>query len=460
MALPCLSSDEEGALNRIKLAFWLLLLGVTAAWLLSDTLLPTPATFFSIRAVWVQYTGVVAIAVMSIAMVLAIRPRSIEHPLGGLDKMYRLHKWLGITALVTASVHWLWARGTKWAVGWGWLTRPERKPRAAAESLGAVESTLRDWRGPAEDLGEWAFYAVVVLLVLALVKRFPYRLFAKTHRWMAAVYLVLAFHAVVLVQFSYWAQPVGWALAVLLASGTISAAWVLRGKVGARRTAHAVIESLQIYPALNVLETTLRMDVDWPGHQAGQFAFATFNAKEGAHPYTLASAWEPESGRITFITKALGDHTRLLMERLRVGDRVKIEGPYGCFTFNDGRPRQIWIGAGIGITPFIARMKHLAQHKERDARPIDLFHPTSDIDPQAIEKLRADSQAAGVTLHLFAGPTGGRLTGERLRALVPNWREASVWFCGPRAFGRTLRADLVAQGLTPEAFHQELFEMR
>ncbi len=168
----------------------------------------------------------------------------------------------------------------------------------------------------------------------------------------------------------------------------------------------------------------------------------------------------PEDRRITFITKALGDHTRRLPERLRVGDQVTVEGPYGCFTFDDEKARQIWIGAGIGITPFIARMKYLAQHKGQDARPVDLFHPTSDVDPQAIEKLRADSQAAGVVLHLLIDKQNGRLTGERLRAMVPGWKDASVWFCGPTAFGRALRADLLAQGLEPEAFHQELFEMR
>jgi predicted ferric reductase len=50
--------------------------------------------------------------------------------LNGLDKMYRLHKWLGIAALAAATVHWLWAQGTKWAVGWGWLTRPAQAPRS------------------------------------------------------------------------------------------------------------------------------------------------------------------------------------------------------------------------------------------------------------------------------------------------------------------------------------------
>ncbi|MBA2076900.1 ferric reductase-like transmembrane domain-containing protein [Rhodanobacter sp. PCA2] len=448
-------------MKRIVWTFWIFVLALSVLWLFADTLWPAQPGYFALRTAWIQYSGVLAIGAMSLAMVLATRPKWLEQGFNGLDKMYRLHKWLGIAALATATAHWLLAQGTKWAVGWGWLTRPGRRARGAGESAGGVESILRDWRGLAESVGEWAFYIAAVLLVLALVRRFPYRLFAKTHHWLAVAYLVLVFHSVVLVKFAYWAQPVGWALAVLLASGTFSAAYVLLGRVGARRTSHGLIESLQTYPALNVLETTLRMDADWPGHRTGQFAFATSDAREGAHPYTIASAWEPENGRrITLITKALGDHTRRLPERLRVNDRVKIEGPYGCFTFDDDRPRQIWIGAGIGITPFIARMKYLARDGKPDPRPIDLFHPTSTVDPLAIEKLRADSVAAGVTLHLFASPQGGLLTGEHLRAVVPGWREASVWFCGPAAFGRDLCADLVAAGLPREAFHQELFEMR
>lgn len=159
---------------------------------------------------------------------------------------------------------------------------------------------------------------------------------------MAAIYLVLAFHAV-LVQFSYWAQPVGWALAMLLASGTVSAVWVLLGRVGAQRTAHGVIESLQTYPALNVLETTLRMDPGWPGHRPGQFAFAMSNPKKAA---SLHAGLSLGAGRPAHHLHHQGaGRPRLrLPERLQVGDRVTVEGPYGCFTFDDGRARQIWIG--------------------------------------------------------------------------------------------------------------------
>ena len=447
-------------MQRVSRVFWIFLLVLSGLWLAADTLWPAQPGLFALRTVWVQYSGVLAMAAMSLAMLLAARPGWLEPRLAGLDKMYRLHKWLGIAALVMGTVHWLWAKGFKWAVGWGWLTRPERRPAGAGDELGTVEAALREWRGLAEGMGEWAFYGAVLLIVLALVKRFPYRLFAKTHTLLALAYLVLVVHAVVLAKFEYWSQPLGWALAALLAAGTASAVLVLTGSVGARRTAHATIESLQAYPALNVLETTLRLSSGWAGHRPGQFAFATSSPKEGAHPYTIASAWDAQQQRLTFITKALGDHTRTLPKRLRVGDRVKIEGPYGCFTFDDARPRQIWIGAGIGITPFIARMKHLAQSGTDGAQPIDLLHPTASLDLAAIGKLRADAEAAGVRLHLFVDGQDARLNGECLRALVPEWRQASVWFCGPAAFGQALRADLTAHGLPAEAFHQELFEMR
>jgi len=49
--------------------------------------------------------------------------------------MYRLHKWLGLTAFVVSVTHWLWAQGPKWAVGWG-----------PSERYGLNRKTIADWR--------------------------------------------------------------------------------------------------------------------------------------------------------------------------------------------------------------------------------------------------------------------------------------------------------------------------
>lgn len=442
------------SLHRV---FWGGLALLSLLWWASDgTDWAALANVFQWRSVLIQYSGVLGMAVMSVAMLLALRPVLLEPWLGGLDKMYRLHKWLGIAGLVLSVTHWALAQVPKWLVGWGWLARPVRGARPALEA-GSLQQWLQSQRGLAESVGEWAFYAALVLMVLALIRRFPYQAFFQTHRLLAVAYLVLVFHTLVLMQWAYWSTPLAPAMALLMLAGTLAALVVLTRRVALSRQVLGQVAQVRLFPDLNVVNVELQLTGRWPGHDAGQFAFVTFHADEGAHPYTISSAWQGD-GRLTFIIKGLGDYTRQLAARLRPGDAVKVEGPYGRFNFQGRGRRQIWVGAGIGITPFVARMHQLAQTP--NGVPVDLFHPTSVLEPDAIALLERDAQAAGVALHVLWSERDGRLDAERLCAVVPDWREADVWFCGPSAFGQGLRAELMARGLPAARFHQELFEMR
>ncbi|MGR5133436.1 ferredoxin reductase family protein [Vibrio alfacsensis] len=444
-------------MKNIKLVFIVGLLVISAFWMLADTFLPEPFTYFTFRSVFIQYSGVIGIAAMSVAMLLATRAKWLEKPLGGLDKMYRLHKWLGITGLVLSVLHWWWAKGTKWMVGWGWLARPEKKERGV-EVLPQLQQWFQDQRELAESLGEWAFYLAVILIVLALIKSFPYHLFLKTHKWLAVIFLLLAYHSVVLMEYGYWSQPIGWIMMTLLVTGSISAFIVLTGQIGRSRKVQGEITSLTSYPGVRVIASTIKLEPGWSGHRPGQFAFVSSKKTEGAHPYTIASAWDEQQSSVTFIVKELGDWTSQLSQWLKVGMPVTVEGPYGCFDFKDKRTRQVWIGAGIGVTPFIAKMQHLA--KERGNRVVDFFHVTADYDQAAIDKLKETAKCANIRLHITVTPKDGRLTPEKIRQLVPEWQSASFWFCGPSAFGSALREDFIQHGLPPGDYHQELFTMR
>ncbi|MEE4464604.1 ferric reductase-like transmembrane domain-containing protein, partial [Azotobacter chroococcum] len=389
--------------------------------------LGTPYEFFALRRAMVNYTGILAVGAMSVGIFLAVRPAVLESFLGGLDKGYRLHKWLGIAALALSVLHWLWVKAPKWMVGWGWLERPVRKA-ASGEEPGALLGFLRSQRGLAEELGEWAFYAAVALILLALFKRFPYRYFFKTHRLLAVVYLVLVFHSVVLMNSAYWASPLGVTMAVLLLAGTLAAAISLLRRIGGSRRALGHIEALKLHKDNRVLGIDIRLQDRWPGHQAGQFAFVTFDPAEGPHPFTISSAWQGD-GHLRFHVKGIGDYTATLPQTLKVGDPVSVEGPYGRFDFADGKPRQIWVAGGIGITPFIAGLQALAE--QPDGRSIDLFYSTAAPDQTFIERLQQLAGQARVRLHLLVSGRDQRLTGERLREQVPDWRTADVWFCGP-----------------------------
>jgi predicted ferric reductase len=186
------------------------------------------------------------------------------------------------------------------------------------------------------------------------------------------------------------------------------------------------IESIRTFAEVNATAVNIVLKEGWPGHAAGQFAFVTFDPKEGTPPFTLASAWDASTRRVLFISKGLVDYTNALPKTLAVGADATVEGPYGRFTFDDGQARQIWIGGGVGITPFIARMKQLA--KTPGAKAIDLIHSTKEVSAEALELLKAGAADAGVELHVLVDAKGGFLTGERLRKLVPHWKTASVWF--------------------------------
>lgn len=449
-------------MRRIKYVFGTLLFVLTLLWLFAEQpWVQNYGNLLLLRAAVVDYTGFIAMGAMSLAMILAIRPVTLEPWLGGLDKSYRLHKWLGITALAAGIVHWLWAQGLKWAVGWGWLEKPQRGARVPVEE--PIQKFFLEMRHTAEEMGEWAFYAAAVLIIVALIKWFPYRYFFKTHRIIAIGYLVLVFHSVFLIKFSHWTSisPVAWISLALMLGGTVGAVLSLTRRIGQQRRALGIVESIGHSESDGVLKVGIQLPRDrWEGHDAGQFAFVSFDEHNGdeAHPFTIASAWKND-GRLSFYVKNLGDHTSLLPATLKAGDRATVEGPYGCFRFESDKPRQIWVAGGIGITPFLARLEEIAHHGAPKSA-VDLFYCARNPDETFVENLKQLAQSANATLHMLIDGRDARLDTEKLCAIVPGWKDASLWFCGPSGFGHALRQGLVSRGFETKHFHQELFEMR
>ena len=110
-------------------------------------------------------TGIWSIALMALIMLLALRPAWLERPLGGMDRVYRLHKWAGILAVGAGAAHWL----IKLASG-------PMKSLLGTQGRPARDLTLALFegsRGIAKDLGEWSIYALLLMLALTLWRRFP-----------------------------------------------------------------------------------------------------------------------------------------------------------------------------------------------------------------------------------------------------------------------------------------------
>ncbi len=421
----------------------------------AEQILATNYEFFSFRKSMIYLTGIVTITVMAFAMVLALRPKFLSQYLGGLDKTYRLHKWLGITALIFSLAHYLWIKAPHWLIDAGLMSKPNRPHKSAAN--GESEAFFRNWHELAETIGEWGFYFVALLILIALIKWFPYRLFFNTHRLLAIVFLMLVFHSVVLMKFSYWQTPLAWLVGPLMGLGVLAALLSLLRKIGNRKSAVGVIDDIELHPDNRVLAVDISLKDRWPGHEPGQFAFVQFDSNEGHHPFTITSSWH-DDGKLSFHIKGLGDYTNILPERLKKGNLVTIEGPYGQFNFKSSANRQVWIGAGIGITPFMARMEDLEQHS--DGKDIDLFYCTRMPDKAFIDKIHLLAAKANINVFVIDENVDGLLSLEDILQQTGNLDSADMWFCGPGAFAKTLQKSLKRQRIKLQGFHQELFQFR
>lgn len=398
-------------------------------------------------------SGLLSIALMSLTMLLAARPAWLEGPLGGLDRMYRTHKWAGILAVGFAALHWLIEMSDD--ILKALFGRSGRLPKD--NDTGLLE-ILRDL---AEDMGEWAIYAVLAMLALTLWKRFPYRPWRFLHQAMPVLYLMLAFHALLLAPVDYWAQPVGGLLALLLGGGVYGSVHSLAGHIGRSRRVQGKVVAVG-HPAADIVAVRCQLDQGWRGHRPGQFAFVTFDRGEGPHPFTIASA-DRGDRTISFQIKALGDYTRGLADRLQPGQAVTVEGPYGRFDLarRNSRAQQIWVAAGIGVTPFLAWLESL-QDTPGQAPAADLHYCTRDreTDPFIARLESLCASLPGIKLQVHGSRQGEVLTAAGMVAAKDRSRRTEVWFCGPRGLSEKLRKGLDATWPGNLRFHQEAFEMR
>lgn len=107
---------------------WGVLAAALAAWGLTLAVDP-PASLdiWVVRKQAILLTGVASFALMSLIMLLAVRPVWLEKPLDGLDRMYRLHKWAGILAIVLGLLHYLLELAGPWLAGI--VGKPVKGPR-------------------------------------------------------------------------------------------------------------------------------------------------------------------------------------------------------------------------------------------------------------------------------------------------------------------------------------------
>ncbi|MEZ9712094.1 ferric reductase-like transmembrane domain-containing protein [Vibrio cyclitrophicus] len=443
-------------MKTVRNVIWVMVATMSVFWFAMEPQLFASNNVFEWRSAMIQYSGILSLMLMSIAMLLAMRFPMIENWLNGMDKAYRVHKWLGIGGVSLGVAHWLWYQVPKWLVMSGVLEKPIHHDGLGPQGvLSGWEAWANELRGFAQNIGEWGFYLLLVLLVASLWAAIKYKPFKLSHRLMSLAYLLLAFHSVLLIKRAYWGEPIYYLTLAFAVMGSIAAVYSLLGFVGRRNRHSSTVVSTRYFPQASVMELILKPNVSWQGHKAGQFAYLCFG-NEDPHPFTIVSG--SEESELRFLIKELGDFTTDLYGRVNIGDGVTIEGPYGRLEFDLSKP-QIWVAGGVGIASFFATLEAL---KIKTSHPrIELFYCTRGVDENLVDELWHLAHQVGVKLNVIDTAHSPRLNAEQILNRCGDLNDYELYFCGPELFSKSLKKELDAYQFNIEKnYYEELFVMR
>jgi predicted ferric reductase len=197
---------------------------------------------------------------------------------------------------------------------------------------------------------------------------------------------------------------------------------------------------------------------------AGQFYFLRFMTPTQwwrPHPFSISSA--PNGRYLRFTIGDRGDDTKL-MQNLKAGTPVAIEGPYGLFT-EERRTKEkvVLIASGIGIPPIRSLAESMA------ARPGDItviYRVRNEEDASLLAEIREICFRRGFPIHVISGPRGAKnswLSDDgssnpdvaRLTIMAPHVSEADVYICGPQAWTESVIKSVRKAGTPIDNIHSE-----
>ena len=387
--------------------------------------------------------GVVGLAWLLLAMVLSIRLPRCDQALGGLLTLWRFHHLLGAGSFLLLMLH------------------PVLLALAAVP--GEPAAVLATLTPPAGAWPVWAGWGALLLMMVFLAPSFSflgppdYQRWKLLHRLSAAVVVLGLVHTLAL---SRMLGPVqaAWVWGGLTALAAVSFVWRL---ALSRRFARRRYRIAQVDPlADRVVELTL----EGPplAYDAGQFVYmapsdpALAAGRGEEHPYSLVSA--PHEPVLRIAIKELGDASSALMS-VSVGSEVTVEGPYGRFLPRRHDRPALWIGGGIGMTPFVSAARELAVQ----SAPLDVQLLYCANDPSRayylaeLDGIAAERPGFRVHAHYFADE--GPLSPAFLESRVPDFRRRDAYVCGPAPLLALVEDLLRREGVPRRRIVMEEFDL-
>ena len=381
------------------------------------------------------FIGSVSILLMAWSNLLATRVAPLEQLFGGLDRMYRWHRWFGALS-----------------VGAMWLHIQ------MVDDVKGIRGASRDVADAAEDLAGTGSNLLYVLVAVSLLRWLPTRWWRWSHKLLVLPYAFASWHFYTATK--PYANDSLWGawFTGLMFLGLV--AWVYRvvWRDAVRRGRQYQVS--EISNVGDTVELVLEPIGEPLRYKAGQFVFLKFGVRgmSEPHPFTIASS--PDEPVLRFFIKNLGDWSEALGHRISAGARVKIEGPYGALPVLPERSASeiLWIAGGVGITPFLGA----ACSRLPDDGPIPhLFYCVrTRQDAVALAELEQAAQEGRIVLHVHASAEGQRLRPDDIASVAgPDALvNTHVVMCGPDGLVKSMRAAVRALGARD--IHVEGFDIR
>lgn len=201
-------------------------------------------------------------------------------------------------------------------------------------------------------------------------------------------------------------------------------------------------------------------DAPVPPARPGQYVSVRVRMPDGVdqlRQYTLSNAGQDGLRRIT-VRRVDGDPagevSTVLHNTVRVGEELILSAPFGDVTLEDGDAPLVLVSAGIGCTPMVAMLDHLAVTGSR--RRVLVLH--ADRSP-AEHALREDMLRLAPERAFWyeSGATAPDRDGLMDLDGVEIPAGAVVYLCGPVPFMRAVRGRLLKAGVAARDIHYEVF---
>jgi ferredoxin-NADP reductase len=135
-----------------------------------------------------------------------------------------------------------------------------------------------------------------------------------------------------------------------------------------------------------------------------------------------------------------------LHDRLRIGDRLVVNGPFNAFPLRLEARHAVFIAGGIGITPFLSMMEALS----RSSRPFELHYVARTAD-----RFLPVPDHPGRTFRYVSTEGESRMD---IRAILERISaDVDVYACGPRRLIEAVRKETAARAWPEERVHFESF---